>query len=178
MSWLAGSGSGRPLLRGRDVECRQLDQVVDAVHGGASRALVIRGEAGIGKSALLDYLVAKAARCAVVRACGIQAEAKLAFAGLHQLCTPPALDRLDHVPPPQREALCIALGLRTGGAPDPFLLGLAVLRLLSQAASERPRSARSMTRSGSTGRPPTRSVSWLGGWRRSRSRWCSRFASR
>jgi DNA-binding CsgD family transcriptional regulator/tetratricopeptide (TPR) repeat protein len=125
------------VLWGRDAECRQLDQLHDDVRAGQSRALVVRGEAGVGKSALLDYLVGRADRCRVVRAAGVQAEAELPFAGLHQLCAP-LLDRLDHIPGPQRDGLVTAFGLRAGRAPDSFLLGLAVLSLLAEAARERP----------------------------------------
>jgi DNA-binding CsgD family transcriptional regulator len=126
-----------PPLLGRQAECRQLARLVEAVRRGESRALVISGEAGIGKSALLDVLVAEASGCRVVRACGIQAEAELAFAGLHQLCTP-LLDGLGRIPAPQRQALDTAFGLRAGPGSDPFLLRLAVLSLLTEAAAERP----------------------------------------
>jgi DNA-binding CsgD family transcriptional regulator len=125
------------MLRGRRAECQQLDQLIEAVRAGMSRALVIRGEAGVGKSALLEYLVAEASGCRVVRVAGVQAEAELAFSGLHQLSSP-LLDRLDRIPPPQRDALGTAFGVRAGPAPDRFLLGLAVLSLLAEAAAERP----------------------------------------
>ena len=98
---------------------------------------MIRGEAGIGKSALLEYLVTEASGCRVIRAAGVQAEAELAFAGVHQLCSP-LLDRLDHIPSPQRDALGTAFGLRTGPPPDRFLVGLAVLSLVADAAAEGP----------------------------------------
>ncbi|WP_206751966.1 AAA family ATPase [Kribbella sp. VKM Ac-2568] len=126
-----------PLLRGRQAECRQLELLVDAARHGRSQALVISGEAGIGKSALLDYLVAEASGCRVIRVVGVQVEAELAFAGLHQLCSP-LLDQLDRLPAPQREALGTALGLQNGLAPDRFLVGLAVLSLMASAAAERP----------------------------------------
>jgi DNA-binding CsgD family transcriptional regulator len=126
-----------PLLRGRQAECRQLELLVDAARHGKSQALVISGEAGIGKSALLDYLVAKGSSCRVIRVVGVQVEAELAFAGLHQLCSL-LLDQLDRLPAPQREALGTALGLETGPAPDKFLVGLAVLSLMAAAATERP----------------------------------------
>jgi AAA ATPase domain len=112
------------MLLDRRTECRQLDELLDTVQSGMSQSLVIRGEAGIGKSALLEYLVERASTYRVLRAFGVQADAELAFAGLHQLCTP-LLDRLDRIPVPQRDALGTAFGLRAGPAPDRFLLGLA-----------------------------------------------------
>jgi len=99
--------------------------------------VVLSGEAGVGKTALLDYVAGHAAGCRVVRATGVQSEMELAFAGLQQLCKP-LLDHLDRLPGPQREALAIAFGLSAGAAPDRFLVGLAVLGLLSDAAGEQP----------------------------------------
>ena len=99
--------------------------------------LVVRGEPGVGKSALLDYLAGRAPGCRVARAVGVESEMELAFAGLHQLLAP-MLDRLDRLPGPQREALRTAFGLSAGPAPDRFLVGLAVLGLLSEVAAERP----------------------------------------
>jgi DNA-binding CsgD family transcriptional regulator len=125
------------MLVDRRSECWQLDQLLDNVQSGMSQALVIRGEAGIGKSALLEYLVTQASSQQVVRAAGVQADSELAFAGLHQLCTP-LLDRLDSLPGPQRDALGTAFGLWDGRPPERFMLGLAVLSLLSEAATERP----------------------------------------
>jgi DNA-binding CsgD family transcriptional regulator len=124
-------------LRGRGNEVRALGRIVQAVRAGESRVLVIRGEPGVGKTALLDHLATQASGCQVVRALGVQSEMELAFAGLHQLCTP-MLNRLDHLPVPQREALLTALGLSAGPAPDRFLVGLAVLSLLSEVAGEQP----------------------------------------
>ena len=98
---------------------------------------MVRGEPGVGKSALLDYLAGRASGCRVVRAAGVESEMELAFAGLHQLLTP-ALDRIDRLPGPQREALRTAFGLRAGPVPDRFLVGLAVLGLVSEVAGERP----------------------------------------
>src|SRR3954467_7497557 len=133
-----GAGPGRePTLCGRADECALLDTLVDAIRRGEGRSLVVRGEAGIGKTALLEYLVRSASDLTVLRAVGVESEMELAYAGLHQLCTP-LLDRLDTLPPPQRQALEIAYGLSAGGAPDRFLVGLAVLSLLSEAADERP----------------------------------------
>src|SRR5829696_3442761 len=124
-------------LLGRDSECAALDQLVASVRAGPSRALVLRGEAGVGKTALLEYLAQRAPGCDVVRAAGVESEMELAFAGLQQLCAPFA-DRLERLPGPQRDALGTAFGLRDGGAPDRFLVGLAVLSLLSDAAVDRP----------------------------------------
>ena len=124
-------------LRGRLDELGFLDRLIDAVRAGESRALVLSGEAGVGKSALLDYVAGHAAGCRVVRATGVQSEMELAFAGLQQLCKP-LLDHLDRLPGPQREALQIAFGLSAGAAPDRFLVGLAVLSLLSDAAEQQP----------------------------------------
>jgi quercetin dioxygenase-like cupin family protein len=98
--------------------------------------LILRGEAGVGKTALLEYLVAKASGCRVARAAGIESEKELAFAGLHQLCAP-MLGELEHLPGPQCDALSTAFGLRARAAADRFLVGLAVLTLLSQVADER-----------------------------------------
>ncbi len=126
-----------PELRGRRRERQVLDRLVDAVRAGESRALVVAGEPGVGKTALLDYLAGNATGCHVVRTAGIQSEMELAFAALHQLCAP-MLDRLERLPVPQRDALRTAFGLSAGPAPDRFLVGLAVLGLLSEAAGERP----------------------------------------
>jgi DNA-binding CsgD family transcriptional regulator len=131
-------GRGRAVeLRGRLHELGFLDRLIDAVRAGESRALVLSGEAGVGKSVLLDYVAGHASGCRVVRTTGVQSEMELAFAGLQQLCKP-LLDHLDRLPGPQCEALHIAFGLSAGAAPDRFLVGLAVLGLLSDAAEEQP----------------------------------------
>ena len=127
----------QPTLRGRTDECALLDTFVDAIRRGEGRSLVVRGQAGIGKTALLEYLVRSASDLTVLRAVGVESEMELAYAGLHQVCAS-LLDRLDRLPTPQRQALEIAYGLSVGGAPDRFLVGLAVLSLLSDAADERP----------------------------------------
>jgi DNA-binding CsgD family transcriptional regulator len=114
-----------------------LDGLVSAIRQGESRSLVLRGEAGIGKTALLDYLVESASDLTVVRAAGVESEMELAFAGLHQLCGP-LLGWLERLPAPQRQALETVFGLSQGGPPDRFLVGLAVLSLLSEAAEKRP----------------------------------------
>jgi DNA-binding CsgD family transcriptional regulator/tetratricopeptide (TPR) repeat protein len=124
-------------LRGRSAECGVLDGLLEGVRGGHSAVLVVRGEAGVGKTALLDYAVESAPDLRSVRAAGVESEMELAFAGLHQLCGP-MLDRLGRLPGPQRGALRIAFGLEAGPAPDRFLVGLAVLSLLSDAAGDRP----------------------------------------
>ena len=124
-------------LVGRRRECATLAQLVGSVRAGISRALVLRGEAGVGKSALLAYLAQHASGCRLCSATGVELEMELAYAGLQQLCAP-FLDRLDRLPGPQRDALGSAFGLRAGDAPDRFLVGLAVLNLLSDVSEERP----------------------------------------
>jgi DNA-binding CsgD family transcriptional regulator len=124
-------------LRGRRSERESLEQLVTSVRAGQSRVLVLRGEAGIGKTALLEYLASCATECRIARAAGVESEMELAFAGLHQLCAP-FLDRLGRLPGPQRDALGTAFGLRDGNAPDRFLIGLAALSLLSDVAEEQP----------------------------------------
>src|ERR1700722_6693846 len=127
----------QPGLRGRRNECEALDQLLASVRAGDSRALVLRGEPGIGKTALLSYLLERASGCRTARAGGVEGEMELAFAGLHQLCVP-FLGRLDRLPGPQRDALRTAFGLQVGDAPDRFLVGLALLSLLSDGAEEQP----------------------------------------
>ena len=122
---------------GRERECASLDQLLRTVRGGESGALVIRGEAGIGKTALLQYCTRQAADCRLVQIAGVESESELPFAGLHQLCAP-MFDIFGELPEPQRRALQVAFGLTSGSAPDPFVLGLAVLSLLAEAAAERP----------------------------------------
>jgi DNA-binding CsgD family transcriptional regulator len=111
--------------------------LVSAIRGGEGRSLVLRGEAGIGKTALLECLVESATDLTVIRSVGVESEMELAFAGLHQVCGP-MFDRLDGLPAPQRDALRVVFGLSPGPAPDQFLVGLAVLSLLSDAAEQRP----------------------------------------
>ncbi len=121
----------------RDAERDTLDRLVASVRAGESRALVVSGEAGVGKTALLDYLAGNASGCRVVRTAGYQSEMELAFAALHQLCAP-LLEGLTRLPAPQRDALRIAFGMGPGPTPDRFLVGLAVLNLLSDAAEPQP----------------------------------------
>src|SRR4051795_4386783 len=127
----------QPGLLGRRSETVTLDRLLEAVRAGESRALAIRGDPGVGKTALLEYVVEHAMGCRVARAAGVQGEMELAFAGLHQLCAP-MLDRLEGLPDPQRYARGAAFGLTSGHAPDRFLVGLAVLSLLAEVAEERP----------------------------------------
>jgi DNA-binding CsgD family transcriptional regulator len=126
-------------LRGRARECALLEDVVAAVRRGDSRSLVLRGEAGIGKTALLEHLIASASASGltVVQAVGVESEMELAYAGLHQLCGP-LIDRVETLPAPQRQAMETVFGRRAGGAPDRFLVGLAVLNLFAAVAEERP----------------------------------------
>jgi len=132
------SGSGKlPSLHGRRRECAVLDGLLDQVRGGRGAVLVMRGEAGVGKTALLGYVADRARGCRLARVTGVQSEMELAFAGLHQLCAP-MLSRAESLPVPQREALRTAFGLAEGPPPDRFLVGLAVLSLLSGVAAERP----------------------------------------
>jgi DNA-binding CsgD family transcriptional regulator len=114
-----------------------LDRLVAGVRAGESRVLVLRGEAGVGKTALLGHLSAAAEGCRIARAAGVESEMELAFAGLHALCAP-MLGRLKHLPDPQRDALSTAFGLSAGPPPDRFMVGLAVLSLLADAAEEQP----------------------------------------
>ena len=130
-------GPGTRSLVGRSKERRVLAQLLDAVRAGESRTLVITGAPGVGKTALLESAAESAPDVRFQRAVGVESEMELAFAGLHQLCAP-LLERLGRLPEPQQQALAIALGLRAGAAPDRFLLGLAVLSLLSEVAAERP----------------------------------------
>jgi DNA-binding CsgD family transcriptional regulator len=127
----------RSALLGRRSECEALDRLLGGVRAGEGQVLVLRGEAGVGKTALLDYLLRGASGCRVARATGVESEMELPFAGLHQLCAP-LLDGLEGIPGPQRDALRTAFGLSTGEPPDRFLVGLAVLSLLAELAEERP----------------------------------------
>ncbi len=124
-------------LIGRRAECEVLKGLVEEVRAGASRSLVVSGDPGVGKTALLEYVVDRATGFRVARAAGVQSEMELAFAGLHQLLAP-MLDRLERLPVPQGDALRTAFGVSPGTAPDPFFVGLAVLSVLSEAAEEQP----------------------------------------
>jgi predicted ATPase len=123
-------------LLGRRHECAELDRLVgDTVDG--SRVLVLRGEAGVGKTALLNYLAGQVGGWRVVSAVGVESEMELPYSVLHQLFTP-VLDLIDRLPPPQRAALETVFGLTTDPAPDRFLVGLAALTLLAEAAEQQP----------------------------------------
>jgi hypothetical protein len=124
-------------LVGRRGECEALDRLLADVLAGTSRVLVLRGDAGVGKSALLGYMLGRMAGWRVVSAVGVESEMELAFSGLHRLCAP-LLDHLDELPPPQHDALATVFGLSAGPAPDRFLVGLATLTLMAQAAEEGP----------------------------------------
>ncbi|MET8422448.1 AAA family ATPase [Nocardia sp. NPDC004860] len=124
-------------LVGRAAELETCSDLLEAVSTGESRALVLNGDPGVGKSALLDQLTSQATDCQVFRVVGVQSEMELVFAGLHQLCAP-MLDRVNTLPDPQRDALRAAFGLCEGPAPKPFLIGLAVLGLLAETSAERP----------------------------------------
>ena len=124
-------------LHGRRGEREMLDRLVAEVRAGQSRVLVLRGEPGTGKTALVDYLARRAAGCRVARVTGVEAETEMAFAGLHQLCAP-FLGLLGHLPDPQRDALRIAFNMQGGKVPDRFAVGMATLSLLSDLAIQRP----------------------------------------
>jgi DNA-binding CsgD family transcriptional regulator len=129
-------GSSSEFL-GRTSALAYLDRLLENVRGGKSGVVVIRGEAGLGKTALLRHAVGRAAGFKVAQIAGIEPEMELPFAGLHQLCAP-MLSEIDTLPKPQREALSTAFGLCVGNPPDPFLVALAALSLLSRAAEEQP----------------------------------------
>ena len=125
------------VLHGRRGEREALNRLLEGVCGGQSRVLVVSGEPGVGKTALVESAISSASGFGVMRAVGVESEMELAFSALQQLCAP-MLDRLDRLPAPQQDALSVAFGLRAGDAPDRFLVGLAVLSLLADVAEERP----------------------------------------
>ena len=124
-------------LFGRRAECAAIDELLGSIRAGSSRSLILHGEIGIGKSALLEYLADRASDCQVLRASGVESEMELAFSGLQQLCGP-IMSGASALPVPQRDALRTAFGLVTGPAPDRFTVSLAVLSLLSEGAAEQP----------------------------------------
>jgi DNA-binding CsgD family transcriptional regulator len=134
-----GPGGRAAALTDRRPERGALDQLIGAVRAGESRALVMRGDPGVGKTVLLEYLAGRASGsgCRVVRVAGVQSEMELAFAGLHQLCAP-LLDHFERIPAPQRAALLTAFGISAGPPPDRFFVGLAALSLLSEVAADCP----------------------------------------
>lgn len=123
-------------LVGRRLECGALDALLQGLRAGSSQVLVLHGEAGVGKTALLDYVAQRATDCDVIRVVGVEADMDFAFAALHALCHP-FLAALDALPEPQGDALRIAFGMDPGPPPDRFLIGLATLGLLSEAAATR-----------------------------------------
>jgi hypothetical protein len=125
------------MLVDRRTERSAVDSLIASARGGLGSALVLHGEPGIGKTALLEYVIESASGFRVARAAGVESEMELAYAALHQVCGP-MLGWLDRLPGPQRDALGVAFGLRAGESPDRFLVGLAVLNLLSEVAGERP----------------------------------------
>src|SRR4051812_43357706 len=136
--WAAMASQDRSsALRGRRGECEKLDRLLASAVSGRSEALVLRGEAGVGKTALLGYLVKRADGFVTARATGVEAEVELAYAALHQLCAP-FLRGISRLPEPQRQALDTAFGLRVGAPPDRFLVGLAVLGLFAEVAETKP----------------------------------------
>src|SRR6476661_4596290 len=136
MAIRTGGSAGARLL-GRHAERTLLEDTVAAIQQGHSRVLFLRGEAGVGKTALLEYLIGAASGLRVLRAVGVESEMELAYASLHQLCAP-MLDRVDRLPAPQRDALRIVFQAAEGGPPDVFLVGLAVLSLIAETAEEQP----------------------------------------
>src|SRR3954471_16932252 len=126
-----------PAFLGRSGERDVLDRLLETARGGQSAVLLIRGEAGIGKTALVRYAARRAAGFRVAQIAGVEAEMELPFAGLHRLCAP-MLAKLDALPDPQQTALRVSFGLSSGDAPDRFLVALAALTLLAEVAEERP----------------------------------------
>ncbi len=127
----------RPDLVGRRRERELLEKLLESARAGRGAVLVVHGEPGVGKTALLDYVVQKGDSFRIARTVGVEGEIELPFAALQQLCAPILALRMG-LPPPQRDALGVAFGLAPGNAPSPFLVGLAVLGLLSEAAEDRP----------------------------------------
>src|SRR6476646_3056368 len=124
-------------LLGRERERVALDRLLEAARGGHGGVLVVHGEPGVGKTALREYAAEAGREFWVLETVGVEGEMELSYAALQQLCSP-ILDRAERLPDPQRDALGVAFGLRSGQAPNPFLVGLAALGLLSEASEERP----------------------------------------
>jgi len=122
---------------GRDREQHAIVRVLDAARDGESQVLVVHGDPGVGKTAMLEWAIEQAQGFRVLRAVGVEGEMEFPFAALQQLCAP-IVDLAQHLPDPQRDALTVAFGLSAGQAPTPFLVGLAVLGILSEAAEQRP----------------------------------------
>ena len=124
-------------LLGRQAECEELDRLLSEVRAGQSHVVVLRGEAGVGKTELLAYLAERAEGFRIARAVGIESEMELAYSGLHQLCLP-MLDLLERLPAGQHDALTTVFGLGDGPPPDRFLVGVATLSLFAERADRRP----------------------------------------
>src|SRR3954463_1745409 len=150
----AGFAAEIPMLRGRRAQRAVLTGLLDEARAGRSGVLVLRGEAGIGKTALLKHAIESASDVTLLRAVGVESEMELAFAALHQLCAP-MLDRLERLPAPQRDALEITFGLSAGAAPDRFLIGLPPRAVPPAEPSSPPLWAVMATHSGWTA-PPRR----------------------
>ena len=163
------------VLVGRESECARIDELLRGAHLGRSGALLLGGEAGIGKTALLEYAVGRADRMLVVSALGVESEAELEFSALLELCRP-MLDHLPEVPARQADALRAALGLAAAGASDRFMIGAAVLSLLAAASEAHPVLVVSTMLTGWIAPPPTRCSSRRAGSRRTPSVSCSRLA--
>ena len=148
-----------------------LDRLEADVLAGSSRVLVLRGEAGVGKSALLAYLSGRVAGWRVASAVGVESEMDLAYSGLHQLCAP-LLDHLDELPVPQRDALATVFG-RSRPAPDRFLVGLATLTLVAQAAEQQPLACIIDDAQWLDGASASSSRSWPAACWPTGSRWCA-----
>src|SRR4051812_1696166 len=127
----------REQLIGREREREAVGRLLEAARSEHAGALVVRGEPGVGKTALLEYAVEAGRDFRIARTFGVEAEMELPYAALQQLCSP-VLDRSERLPDPQHDALSVAFGLSAGQAPNPFLVGLAALGLLSEASEERP----------------------------------------
>lgn len=126
-----------PSFRGRARERAVLDGMLESIRNGESAVLVLRGEAGIGKTSLIQHCARQASGCRVIQIVGVESELEMPFAALHQLCGP-ILDHLDALPKPQQHAMGVAFGIEAGNAPDRFVVGLAVLGLLAEVAAKRP----------------------------------------
>jgi DNA-binding CsgD family transcriptional regulator len=136
---VAESNLGPPArtLLGRQMECAVLDELLVALHQGESRALVVRGDAGVGKSALLNHLTGSATGARLLTTVGVESDMELPYAAVHQMCLP-VLNQIDTLPQPQRIALEAVFGMRSDSPPDRFLVGLAVLSLLADVSALQP----------------------------------------
>ena len=166
------------MLRGRRAECLELDRLLEAMHAGQSAVLVLRGEAGIGKTALLEYTAGRAEGCRVLHAVGVESEMELPVRRVQQLCAP-MLAGLERLPAPQRDALGDGVWPEVGRPAGPLPRRAGRARACWRRCRGSSRfSARSMMRSGSIESPRRRSRSWRAACRRSRSSSCSRCVGR